>query len=76
MGGGVWVATRGSKFQVSATFLRKAGVSRGLLDDLAKGQRFPGRFQTCFLSYSSKDAAFAEKLYQSLVDAGVRVFWD
>ena len=65
-----------SKFQVSATFLRKAGVSRGLLDDLAKGQRFPGRFQTCFLSYSSKDAVFAEKLYQSLVAAGVRMFWD
>ncbi len=65
-----------SRFQVTANFLRKAGVSRGLLEDLAAGQRFPGSFQTCFLSYSSKDAAFAKKLYESLTEAGVRVFWD
>jgi hypothetical protein len=65
-----------SRFQVTPTFLRKAGVSRGLLEDLARGQRFPHRYQTCFLSYSSKDRDFAEHVYASLIDAGVRVFWD
>jgi hypothetical protein len=65
-----------SQFQITPTFLRQAGVSRGLLEDLARGQRFPHRYQTCFLSYSSKDRDFAERVYTSLIDAGVRVFWD
>jgi uncharacterized protein YjbI with pentapeptide repeats len=65
-----------SPFKTAPTFLRKAGVSRGLLQDLIKGKRFPGSYQTCFLSYSSKDAEFAERLYRSLTKAGVRVFWD
>jgi uncharacterized protein YjbI with pentapeptide repeats len=65
-----------SNFKVSPAFLRRAGVSRGLIEDLAKGQRFARQYETCFLSYSSKDTPFAEKLYGSLEDAGVRVFWD
>jgi TIR domain-containing protein/uncharacterized protein DUF6882/pentapeptide repeat protein len=65
-----------SRFKVSPAFLRKAGVSRGLIDDLAKGQRFARQYETCFFSYSSKDAAFAGALYESLEKAGVRVFWD
>ncbi|MET0656765.1 MAG: pentapeptide repeat-containing protein, partial [Steroidobacteraceae bacterium] len=56
-----------SQFQVTPTFLRQAGVSRGLLEDLAQGQRFPHRYQTCFLSYSSKDREFAERVYASLI---------
>jgi hypothetical protein len=65
-----------SRFKVSPAFLRRAGVSRGLIDDLANGQRFARQYETCFLSYSSKDTPFAEKLYESLHAAGVRVFWD
>ncbi len=65
-----------SQFQRTPTFLRQAGVSRGLLEDLAQGQRFPHRYQTCFLSYSSNDRDFAERVYELLIDAGVRVFWD
>jgi hypothetical protein len=65
-----------SQFKLSPAFLRRAGVSRGLIEDLAKGQRFARQYETCFLSYSSKDTPFAEKLYRSLQDAGVRVFWD
>lgn len=65
-----------SQFKVSPAFLRRAGVSRGLIDDLAKGQRFARQYETCFLSYSSKDRPFADKLYRSLEDASVRVFWD
>ncbi|MFL6293032.1 MAG: toll/interleukin-1 receptor domain-containing protein [Thermoanaerobaculia bacterium] len=65
-----------SRFKLSPAFLRRAGVSRGLIEDLANGQRFAHQYETCFLSYSSKDVSFAEKLYRSLEDAGVRVFWD
>lgn len=65
-----------SGFDVAPEFLLKAGVSRGLIEDLANGKRFAAAYQTCFLSYSSKDAAFAGRLYRSLSDAGVRVFWD
>jgi uncharacterized protein YjbI with pentapeptide repeats len=65
-----------SRFKLSPAFLRRAGVSRGLIEDLANGQRFAHQYETCFLSYSSKDRPFAEKLYRSLEDAGVRVFWD
>ena len=65
-----------SRFKLSPAFLRRAGVSRGLIEDLAKGQRFARQYETCFLSYSSKDMPFAKKLYRSLENAGVRVFWD
>ena len=65
-----------SQFKLSPAFLRRAGVSRGLIEDLAKGQRFARQYETCFLSYSSNDLPFAERLYRSLEDAGVRVFWD
>ena len=65
-----------SRFKLAPAFLRRAGVSRGLIDDLAKGQRFSRQYETCFLSYSSKDGPFARKLYESLEQAGVRVFWD
>ncbi|MCB1886058.1 MAG: toll/interleukin-1 receptor domain-containing protein [Rhodocyclaceae bacterium] len=65
-----------SRFELEPAFLRAAGVSRGLIEDLDRGQRFQNTWQTCFLSYSSKDAAFAELLYAALQEAGVRVFWD
>ena len=65
-----------SSFEIDPAFLRRAGVSRGLIEDLARGQRFAGSYETCFLSYSSKDREFATRLYAALTDAGVRVFWD
>lgn len=65
-----------SGFDISTEFLLDAGVSRGLIKDLVTGKRFAAVYQTCFLSYSSKDGAFAGRLQRSLTDAGVRVFWD
>lgn len=65
-----------SRFEITPTFLHKAGVSRGLIEDLVKGKRLSKIYQTCFLSYSSKDKVFAGQLYNSLINAGVRVFWD
>ncbi len=65
-----------SNFEIEPALLRKAGVSRGLIEDLMWGKRFAGSYETCFLSYSSKDGEFAAQLYSSLTGAGVRVFWD
>lgn len=65
-----------SQFKLTPTFLHRAGVSRGLIQDLARGKRLSKKYQTCFLSYSSKDGEFAARLYESLRRAGVRVFWD
>jgi uncharacterized protein YjbI with pentapeptide repeats len=65
-----------SNFEIDPGFMRKAGVSRGLIEDLMRGKRFAGSYETCFLSYSSKDGEFASQLYSSLTGAGVRVFWD
>jgi uncharacterized protein YjbI with pentapeptide repeats len=65
-----------SKFEIDVKFLRDAGVSKGLIDDLIAGQRFESTHQTCFLSYSSRDREFADRLHASLVDAGIRVFQD
>lgn len=65
-----------SSYQISRAFLRATGVSRGLLDDLERGKRFPKRYQTCFLSYSTCDVDVVGKIYGGLTKAGVRVFWD
>ena len=65
-----------SRFQLTPTFLKDAGVSRGLIADLVRGKRLSSKYQTCFLSYSSIDRPFASRLYESLGKAGVRVFWD
>jgi uncharacterized protein YjbI with pentapeptide repeats len=65
-----------SDFNFDPAFLRRAGVSRGLIEDLERGQRFAGAYETCFLSYSSADREFALQLYTALTGAGVRVFWD
>jgi hypothetical protein len=65
-----------SGFEIDPAFLHRAGVSRGLIEDLMKGKRFASSYQTCFLSYSSKDAEFAGQLYRTLTEAGARVFWD
>jgi hypothetical protein len=65
-----------SSFQVSETFLRAAGVSIGIIEDLKRGQRFASTYATCFLSYSTNDSVLAQKMYYALIEAGVRVYWD
>jgi len=65
-----------SGFKLSERFMRSAGVSIGLIDDLRRGQRFATTYSTCFLSYSTKDADFAQHLYNALIEAGVRVYMD
>lgn len=65
-----------SGFGIGEAFLRATGVSVGLLDDLRRGKRLGGEYGTCFLSYSTKDTLFARRLYDALLEVGVRVFFD
>lgn len=65
-----------SGFKVSEQFMRSCGVSIGLIEDLRRGKRFGTTYSTCFLSYSSQDRDFAQKIYYALMNAGVRVYWD
>lgn len=44
-----------------------SGNARGYLD--------AGSFESCFISYSSRDSDFAEKLYSRLRESGVRVWF-
>jgi uncharacterized protein YjbI with pentapeptide repeats len=57
------------------TFLRGVGLP-DLLIDLAPALRGdPLQFHACFLSYSSQDQAFAERLYADLQNKGVRCWY-
>ena len=54
-------------------FFTGAGVSQTLLEYLpSMVQDNPLQFYSCFISFGSKDAEFAEWLYQGLTERGVR----
>lgn len=64
-------------------FLRGCGLSEGAiratyardLDVLTKTLKGEGEYYSCFISYSSKDEAFAERLLHDLQDRGVRCWY-
>ena len=55
-------------------FLRGCGVSDPLINYLPKLLR-SRRFQSCFLSYSTKDQDFVDRLYTDLQNKGVRCWF-
>ncbi len=64
-----------SKGRISEHFLRQAGVpdslityARSLIDD-------PLQFYSCFISFSTKDQDFADRLHADLQDNGVRCWF-
>jgi uncharacterized protein YjbI with pentapeptide repeats len=61
-----------SEKKIPADFLRCAGVPEKLIDYVQCMEDKALRFHSCFISYSSKDQAFAEKLRASLEDNGVK----
>lgn len=61
-------ATVGQRLPVS--FLRGARVPEALMNSIAPSEE-TNLGRSCFISYSSKDEAFAEKLYRDLVREGV-----
>lgn len=57
------------------TFLRGCGLSDNVIEYLPSLLSQPIQYQSCFISYSSKDSAFAERLYADLQNKGVRCWF-
>ena len=56
-------------------FLRGCGLPDALIDYLPSLLNRPFQFYSCFISYASKDHAFAERLYADLQNKGVRCWF-
>ena len=56
-------------------FLRGCGLPDALIDYLPSLLNEPFQFYSCFISYASKDQAFAERLYADLQNKGVRCWF-
>jgi hypothetical protein len=56
-------------------FLRGCGVPDALIDSLRSLLNEPLQFYSCFISYASKDYAFAEHLYADLWRKGVQCWF-
>lgn len=59
---------------LSLGFLRGCGLPETLIDYFTVILS-PGRFYSCFISYSAKNRTFAEKLYTDLQNNGVRCWY-
>jgi hypothetical protein len=57
---------------IPEAFLRGCGASEGFI---TFARSLVGDFHTCFISYSSKDQEFAERLHADLQDKGVRCWF-
>jgi hypothetical protein len=57
------------------TFLRGCGAPDALIDSLRSLLNEPLQFYSCFISYASKDYAFAEHLYADLWRKGVQCWF-
>lgn len=64
-----------SKGSIPEEFLRGAGVPDGLITYAASLTKHAILFYSCFISYSSKDEAFARALYADLQNNGVRCWF-
>ena len=56
-------------------FLRGCGLPDALINYLPSLLNEPFQFYSCFISYASKDHAFAERLYADLQSKGVRCWF-
>jgi hypothetical protein len=66
-----------SKGNIPESFLRRAGVPNNFITYISAlaGDSQPMPFYSCFISYSSKEQAFAEQLYIDLRSNGVRCWF-
>jgi TIR domain/Pentapeptide repeats (8 copies) len=64
-----------SQGKIPHTFLRKAGVPSLLVDNIAGLVGTGIEFYSLFISYSTKDQAFADRLYADLQAKGVRCWF-
>ena len=60
---------------IPEVFLRGAGVPEDFITYVKSLVGPPFEFYSCFISYSSKDQAFAERLHTDLQDNGVRCWF-
>ena len=67
-----------SRGVLSRAFLSKCGVPEGVLRSVLvpSPSSVPDQFDSCFISHSSMDVEFAEKLVERLTNAGVSVWYD
>jgi hypothetical protein len=65
-----------SQGKIPEAFLRGCGVPEVLITHLPSliGAMSPIQFSSCFLRYSTKDEAFAQRLHARLCDEGLRVW--
>ncbi len=64
-----------SEGNIPEVFLRKAGVTDAFITYARALTQNPIEFYICFISYSSKDQEFAERLYTDLQSKGVRCWF-
>jgi hypothetical protein len=65
-----------SRGQIPEVFLRGAGVSEDFIQLIPSLFAKPIDFYSCFISHSSKDKAFARRLYNDLQGKGIRCWLD
>ena len=56
-------------------FLRGCGLPDFIIDNIPALQGDPVQFYSCFISYSAKDQAFADRLYADLQNKGIRCWF-
>ncbi len=64
-----------SQGQIPETFLRGAGIPDTMIDYMHSLVGKPIDFSSCFISYSSHDQEFAERLFADLQNKGVRCWY-
>jgi uncharacterized protein YjbI with pentapeptide repeats len=61
--------------QLPLKFLRGLGLSQEIIEYMPSFNRRPVGRYSCFISYSSSDQAFADRLYRGLQGSGVRCWF-
>jgi len=64
-----------SQGNIPEIFLRGCGVPEDFITYMHSLTRQPIQFYSCFISYSSRDQSFAERLHADLQSKGVRVWF-
>ena len=64
-----------SQGKIPEVFLKEAGVPDSFIENMRSLVGKPIDYYSCFISYSSKDQAFAERLHADLQSKGVRCWF-
>lgn len=65
-----------SEGDIPEIFLRGAGLNDTFISYVLASAKKPIQYYTCFISYSSKDQEFAQRLHNDLQGNGVRCWFD